>query len=124
MMDSNFVLDLVFSISFLRMVYYFIGEPGSEDYNPKAIFAGFTPWFISKLYNIKVTKPSDVFHKYSNREFLVATAKQQGGIASAFGTCFICFSFWVLLFIYFIPTHDIVGFFIIQFINKILYKWT
>jgi hypothetical protein len=127
-MELNFALDLKFSIAclaFCRMLYYYIGEPASDEYNPKAIFAGFVPFIVKWAYmGGQLNKVAKGIETYSQREYLVSYAKQQGGIASIFGTCYICFSFWVLGFTYLISTQDILGFFILQLLNKILIKWT
>jgi len=127
-MELNFVLNFKFSIAclaFCRMLYYYIGEPGNDEYNAKSIFASFVPFIVKWLYmGGQLPKVGKGIELYSQREYLVAYAKQQGGIASIFGTCYICFSFWVLAITYLMNTEDILGFFILQLVNKILIKWT
>jgi hypothetical protein len=122
-----------------RMLYYAIGEP-SIEYNPNAIFAGYTA-FIARLranelriepQHGQLILPDDKskhhlaeteheLHRYATD---VQTIINIPGWTSGFGMCGVCMSFWVHGFAILLPTQSLIHYGLALIITKALLKYT
>ncbi|MFA9213886.1 MAG: hypothetical protein ACEQSR_08575 [Candidatus Methylacidiphilales bacterium] len=126
------------SVLFLfRIFLYAIGDPHNDKPNAYAILFSwpyFLAYIVLKKYNLL-----DQFKPFFENENLTIEQKKDLRLMvfqkgkkhftwqMVFGMCGVCTFFWVSLFLILIPNFNLFGIFIfstINFLNKIILKWT
>jgi hypothetical protein len=127
------ILKILSYVGIFRILLYSIGDPSSNEFNPKAIFASYSV-FIAKIraWQINIILPSFYFdsamkfqkleNKYITNTSIINAVNPYAGWLQFLGFCSTCTSVWFFGAIY-LPNFDLSSFGLSLLLSRIVFKY-
>jgi hypothetical protein len=130
----NNVIEVVGLVGIFRILIYSIGDPHSDEFNPKAVFAGYSS-FIAGLrakyigliapsyYGERNLKFQKLERTYLHRSGIVGEVLPYAGVLQMLGFCSTCTSVWFFGFTVLYQFQDVYLYGLALLLSRFTFKY-